>query len=156
MAEPTNQQPVTHSEPDTPVFIAPSLLASNYGRLTQEVRRVNRSGAEWLHLDIMDDHFVPNLSLGPAIVAAIRPHARIPLDVHLMVTRPQDFIEPFADAGADDITVHVESDCDVGEVVDRIRARGCGVGLTLRPETDMDEVLGLVPDLDPSRIRPVV
>src|ERR1700733_7578722 len=92
------------------MIIAPSLLASNFARLGAEAARINKSGADWLHLDIMDGHFVPNISFGPAVVKTLRPLNKLPFDVHLMCSKPEILFEPFAKAGADRMTIHVELD----------------------------------------------
>ena len=128
--------------------IAPSILAADFGRLAEEVRRVEEGGADLIHVDVMDGHFVPNISIGPMVVKAIRKATRLPLDVHLMVTRPLDFLKPFADAGADHITVHVESDDDPRECLRRIRERGLGAGICLSPDTPAERVMDLIPLVD--------
>ncbi|MHB1306145.1 MAG: ribulose-phosphate 3-epimerase [Limisphaerales bacterium] len=117
------------------MIIAPSLLASDFGRLASEVRRVERSGADWLHVDVMDGHFVPNLTFGPAIVAALRKVTRLPLDVHLMCSRPEILLEPFAKAGATTLTIHVELGDRVEALLWRIKALNVKVGLAVNPPT---------------------
>ena len=122
------------------IIVAPSLLACDFGRLAEEVRQVEAAGADWLHVDVMDGHFVPNLTIGPAVVEAIRRASRIPLDVHLMLDRPQEFLKPFLDAGAHCLTVHVEaeglrSESVIRSALDTIRRAGARPGLSLRPRT---------------------
>ena len=116
------------------MIIAPSLLAANFGRLAKEVSRVNRSGAEWLHLDIMDGHFVPNLSIGPAVVQALRPLSKLFFDVHLMCSKPDILLEPFARAGADQMNIHVElGEPAINPLLWKIKSLGVRVGMVINP-----------------------
>ncbi|MHC4562052.1 MAG: ribulose-phosphate 3-epimerase [Planctomycetota bacterium] len=128
-------------------LIAPSLLAADFARLGQQIDAALAGGADVLHVDVMDGHFVPNLTVGPPVVRSLRAYTDAPLDVHLMVTDPAATIEPFAAAGADSITVHIEAADDATELVEKLHRLGLGAGVTLRPGTsaeDLDEVLPLV------------
>ena len=126
-------------------IIAPSLLSADFVHLADDIAKVEAAGADWLHLDIMDGHFVPNLTFGPPIVAAIRNITKLPLDVHLMVTNPAELIEPFAAAGADWLTVHVETEPHLHRLVNRIRELGVKPAVALNPGTalgSLDEIIG--------------
>ncbi len=130
------------------MIIAPSLLAANPGRLASEAVRATRAGANWLHVDIMDGHFVPNLTFGPAIVRAVRAVTRLPLDVHLMCSRPEILLEPFREAGASHLTVHVELGTRVSPLLWKIRALGAGVGLAVNPPTPIAAVRPFLKSID--------
>jgi ribulose-phosphate 3-epimerase len=120
------------------MVIAPSLLAANFGKFAEEARRAQRSGAEWLHLDIMDGHFVQNISFGPDVVKTLRPVCKMFFDVHLMCSKPEILLEPFAKAGADQIIIHVElGEAKVGDLIWKIRKLGKKVGLAVNPPTNV-------------------
>ena len=123
-------------------LIAPSILAANFADLAGEIARVQAAGADWIHCDIMDGHFVDNISFGPAIVAAVRKLTRLPLDVHLMIEHADHFLARFFEAGANSITVHVEAEAkhDISNTLRQIRNANCRAGLTLNPETPFESV----------------
>lgn len=131
-----------------PVIIAPSLLASDFARLGEEVRNVEAAGADWLHLDVMDGHFVPNITFGPLVVKALRPHTRMPLDVHLMIAPCDAYLDAFAEAGADHISIHPESGPHLHRSLQRIRALGKKAGVVLNPATPVESILWVMDLVD--------
>jgi ribulose-phosphate 3-epimerase len=130
------------------IQVAPSLLSADFASLERAVRLVEESGADLLHLDVMDGRFVPNLTFGPVVVEAVRRVARLPLDVHLMIEEPIRYVDAFAEAGADGLTVHVEACPDVAAALARIRERGVKPGLTLRPGTPFADVEPFLESVD--------
>lgn len=132
------------------VLVAPSILAANFANLADEIRKVEAAGADWIHCDIMDGHFVDNISFGPAMVDLVHKLTRLPLDVHLMIEHPDHYVPRFVQAGANSITVHVESESkhDVPKTLRQIRESGCRVGLTLNPATAFAEVEPFLDQID--------
>jgi ribulose-phosphate 3-epimerase len=118
-----------------PVRIAPSILSADFARLGEEVRAIEAAGADWVHVDVMDGHFVPNITIGPMVVKALRPHTTLPLDVHLMISPVDGFLDAFAEAGADIITVHPEAGPHIHRTVQRVKALGKLAGVSLNPGT---------------------
>jgi ribulose-phosphate 3-epimerase len=128
--------------------IAPSILSSDFARLSEQVRELEQGGADWVHVDVMDGHFVPNLTIGPPIVAAIRPLTRLPLDVHLMIEQPDRLLGDFARAGADSLTVHVETCAHLHRTVQAIKELGLRAGVTLNPATPLTSLEEILPYVD--------
>ncbi len=133
-------QTQNHSSPDRPIIVAPSLLAADFSRLGEEVRAVEAAGADWLHLDVMDGHFVPNISFGPLVLQALRQHSRLPFDVHLMIAPVDPYVAAFAEAGADHISFHPEAGPHTHRTLQLIRSLGKKCGLVLNPATPIEAV----------------
>lgn len=129
-------------------LISPSILSADFARLGEEVRAIDAAGADWVHVDVMDGHFVPNITIGPGVVKALRPHTDKPLDVHLMITPIDPFLEAFAEAGADIITVHPEAGPHIHRTVQAIRALGKKAGVSLNPGTPAKMLDYLIDEID--------
>jgi ribulose-phosphate 3-epimerase len=131
-----------------PPIIAPSILAADFARLGEEARAVEAAGADWLHVDVMDGHFVPNITIGPDVVKALRPHVKIPFDVHLMIAPADPYLEAFRAAGADIISVHPEAGPHLNRTLKRIRELGAKAGVVFNPSTDPSVIQWMMDDVD--------
>src|SRR4051812_2061756 len=131
-----------------PLIVAPSILAADFAKLGEEVRAVDAAGADWIHVDVMDGHFVPNITIGPDVVKALRPHTTLPFDVHLMIAPVDPYLEAFREAGADWISVHPEASPHLHRTLRRIGELGAKAGVVLNPGTAVDHVEWVIDDLD--------
>ncbi len=135
--------------------IAPSILSADFARLGEQVKEAEAGGADWIHIDVMDGHFVPNISIGPLIVRALRPVTGLPLDVHLMIEQPERYLADFARAGADVLTVHVETCPHLHRTVQQIKELGLKAGVTLNPATPLSSLAEILPEVDLALIMSV-
>jgi len=129
-------------------IISPSILSADFANLERDVKAVEKAGADWIHIDVMDGHFVPNITIGVPVVKSLKKITHLPLDVHLMIENPQDYVQAFRDAGADIITFHYEAVDDVLKVVDLIKSTGAKAGLSIKPKTKPEEILEFLNELD--------
>ncbi|MBX3037201.1 MAG: ribulose-phosphate 3-epimerase [Anaerolineales bacterium] len=123
-----------------PYILAPSIIASDFANISKELAACETAGADWIHVDVMDGHFVPTITIGPLFVEALKPNTKLPLDVHLMIENPEAHVKSFAEAGATNITVHVEACRDVRKVIRQIKSLGCKAGITLKPSTSIKKI----------------
>ncbi|MBH0161031.1 MULTISPECIES: ribulose-phosphate 3-epimerase [Fictibacillus] len=130
------------------IKIAPSILSADFSRLGDDIKAVEEAGADYIHVDVMDGHFVPNITIGPLVVQAIRPVTKLPLDVHLMIENPDRYIEEFAKAGADIISVHVEASPHLHRTVQLIKQQGVKAGVVINPATPVDSIKHIIQDVD--------
>jgi ribulose-phosphate 3-epimerase len=129
-------------------LLAPSILSADFGRLAEGVQAVEAAGADWIHVDVMDGHFVPNITIGPLVAAAVRRACSLPVDVHLMIEKPERYLKPFVDAGADWITVHQETCPHLHRTLQEIRELGASPGVALNPSTPVETIRNVIPDLE--------
>ena len=137
------------------ILIAPSILSADFGRLAEQVSEAAEAGADWIHVDVMDGHFVPNITIGPAVTSAVRAATDLPVDVHLMIEEPERYLSVFADAGADYITVHQETCPHLHRTIERMRALGVHPGVTLNPATSLEALAEVIPEVDLALIMSV-
>ena len=130
------------------IIISPSILSADFANLERDIKKVEEAGADWIHVDVMDGHFVPNITIGVPVVKSIKQVSHLPLDVHLMIENPQNYVEAFAKAGADIITFHYEAVKDVSALIKKIKSLGVKAGLSIKPKTEAKDVFEFLPELD--------
>lgn len=130
------------------IYVSPSILSADFANLERDIKRIEDGGADWVHVDVMDGHFVPNITIGVPVVASIRKVTKLPLDVHLMIENPEKYVESFVKAGANILTFHYECGCDVQKTIDLIKSFGVKAGLSIKPKTSPKVVLPYLKDLD--------
>ncbi len=130
------------------VLVAPSILSADFSKLGEEIKAVEHAGADWIHIDVMDGHFVPNITIGPVVVSKIRKISDIFFDVHLMIENPGKYVEQFAKAGADLITIHAEVCNDILSTINKVKDLGCKVGVSINPETSLDVIKEIIQNVD--------
>jgi len=130
------------------VLVAPSILSADFSKLGEEIKAVEHAGADWIHIDVMDGHFVPNITIGPGVVSKIRKISDIFFDVHLMIENPDKYVEQFAKAGADLITIHAEACDDISSTINKVKDLGCKVGVSINPETSSDVIKEIIHNVD--------
>lgn len=130
------------------ILVAPSILSADFSKLYEEIKAIEEAGADWIHIDVMDGHFVPNITIGPVVVSKIRKTSDIFFDVHLMIENPGRYVEQFAKAGADLITVHAEACTDLKPIIKKVKECGCKVGISVNPETSIDAIKNIIGDVD--------
>ena len=132
------------------IIVSPSILSADFANLERDIKAVEKAGADWIHVDVMDGHFVPNITIGVPVVKSLRNVTKLPLDVHLMIENPEKYIEPFANAGSDIITFHYEAvkPENISEVINAIKTFGIKAGMSIKPKTDVNEIIKYLPQLD--------